>query len=646
MRAKLNAFLRKWQVKVLASGVALLATALLFVRWRALKILNSSAREVAAERELRFTVAQVPTATESRFEWINAPATFSAAAEFEGHLFLAGPGGLYQFGAAGNMEREFRAGRDIPGSPLMRLATGVLADSGQPELLIATADEGLLAFNGTGFRQIRPADPGARQVTAILPLASGHLLIGTAKKGVLVYDGKHLEAFHPTLANLYVTDLAGDNADFWVGTLDRGVLHWHAGETDAFGEEQGLPDPRVFSILANGDRTFVGTPVGVAEFRGGKFDRVVARGAFAESLGLDGRTLLIGTLDQGTIRVPLEARGISPARGASTDDRSEVVQFLDTSDGVFALTRHGLFEMSGSAAGRREVVRLPGAALSEENISALAVDGAGKLYVGYFDRGLDILEPGARKARHIEDQHIFCVNRIVPVRSGEATAVATANGLVMLDREGNERQVLTRADGLIADHVTDIAELPDGLALATPAGITFLGADGPRSLYAFEGLVNNHVYALGVSGRELRAGTLGGISVLDHNQVAVSYTSANSSLDRNWITAIVPIGREWMVGTYGGGVMRQDESGRFHAYDVATAEFDVNPNAMLATPRHVFAGSLGEGLYVYSRATDRWTRITQGLPSQNVTAFALHDGFVYIGTDNGLIRAREQDFEP
>jgi len=512
--------------------------------------------------------------------------------------------------------------------------------------LIVTADEGLLAYNGTRFRQIRPADPGARKVTSILPLASGHVLIGTAKKGVLVYDGKRIEALHPTLADLYVTELAGDDADLWVGTLDRGVLHWHAGQTDAFGEAQGLPDPRVLSILANGDRIFIGTPIGVAEFRGGRFDRVVARGAFAESLGIDGRNLLVGTLDQGTIRIPLEARSIPSAEDASTDGRREVVQFLDTFDGVFALTRHGLFEISGRAPGRREIVRLPDAALSDENISALAVDGAGKLYVGYFDRGLDIIEPGARKSRHIEDQHVFCVNRIVPVRSGAATAVATANGLVMLDRDGNERQTLTRADGLIADHVTDVAELPNGLALATPAGITFLGAGGPRSLYAFEGLVNNHVYALGVSGRELRAGTLGGISVLDGNQVAVSYTSANSSLDQNWITAVVPIGREWMVGTYGGGVMRQDETGHFHAYDVATADFDVNPNAMLATPLHVFAGSLGEGLFVYNRATDRWTRITQGLPSQNVTAFAFHDGFVYIGTDNGLVRAREQDFEP
>jgi hypothetical protein len=62
--------------------------------------------------------------------------------------------------------------------------------------------------------------------------------------------------------------------------------------------------------------------------------------------------------------------------------------------------------------------------------------------------------------------------------------VATANGLVRFDAAGNQAQVLTRADGLIADHVTDVAAYQDGLALATPAGLTFLYSTGARSMFA------------------------------------------------------------------------------------------------------------------------------------------------------------------
>jgi len=35
--------------------------------------------------------------------------------------------------------------------------------------------------------------------------------------------------------------------------------------------------------------------------------------------------------------------------------------------------------------------------------------------------------------------------------------------------------------------------------------------------------------------------------------------------------------------------------------------------------------------------------VTAGLPSLNVTAVAVGNGFVYAGTDNGLVRFREGD---
>ena len=43
---------------------------------------------------------------------------------------------------------------------------------------------------------------------------------------------------------------------------------------------------------------------------------------------------------------------------------------------------------------------------------------------------------------------------------------------------------------------------------------------------------------------------------------------------------------------------------------------------MLVTASHVFAGTLGKGLYVYERESGRWFVIEQGLPSANVTALA------------------------
>jgi ligand-binding sensor domain-containing protein len=223
------------------------------------------------------------------------------------------------------------------------------------------------------------------------------------------------------------------------------------------------------------------------------------------------------------------------------------------------------------------------------------------------------------------------------VHAPDYIAVATANGLAMLDHDGSKRQVLGRDDGLIANHVTDVALRENGLVVATPAGITFLGRSTPRSLYAFHGLVNNHVYTLGAMPDSLIAGTLGGISVLRGDMVEASYTTANSRLPHNWITAAVRAGNEWWLGTYGEGVVRLQAGGRITAFG-DMPKCIVNPNAMLAIGDRVYAGTLGGGLLMY--AEGRWQNISSGLPSDNVTALAQSRSGVWVGTDNGLVRLR------
>ena len=197
------------------------------------------------------------------------------------------------------------------------------------------------------------------------------------------------------------------------------------------------------------------------------------------------------------------------------------------------------------------------ARLADRNISALAPDGNGHLWIGYFDRGLDILDSRAGRARHIEDDVVFCVNRIVHDRERERTAVATSNGLVMFSTGGDPRQVLTRADGLIASQVTDVLFRPDGSMVAgTPAGVSFIEAARISSIYAFHGLVNNHVYALGQMGPRTLVGTLGGFSVdrigLGHRQLHhLELRASNTTGSR----PCCPSPTTSFVGTYGGGVM-------------------------------------------------------------------------------------------
>lgn len=226
------------------------------------------------------------------------------------------------------------------------------------------------------------------------------------------------------------------------------------------------------------------------------------------------------------------------------------------------------------------------------------------------------------------------------------SAVGTANGLVLFDGAGRQRQVLTRSDGLIANNITDVLLRKESILVATPAGITTIAPSGTSSIYAFHGLVSNHVFALAASGNRVLAGTLGGLSVLDSGLVTASFTTANSALKHNWITAIVPVGDEWFAGTYGGSVVKLDSTGRWNAFDDFQSSAEINPGAMLVTDRAVYAGTLRQGLAIYSRASGRWHLLERGLPSRNVTALAAQGGILFVGTGNGLVQVPESRLLP
>ena len=591
-----------------------------------------------------------PAGSAARFEWIRSPAVYSDALVFEDRFYLAGPSGVSVYGGRGGLMARYRPGQELPAAPVVQLATGLLGDGAGPVLYAATAGEGLLVLDGvrasSRFVQVRADQAAYRDLTALLPLRTGRVLLGTERRGLLVYDGKRLAPFHKEVRDQYVTALAGDEASLWIGTLDQGVLHWSGGSLERFGEAEGLPDRQVLSLAVEGGKAYVGTPVGVAEFHDGRYYRTLASGFFAKALLVADDKLRVGTLDEGIVDVPL---GASRSRGPRSHGAIEagpqvenVETLLDSAGENYALARDGLYVRKRAAGGWIPALHQQESLLSDGNISALNFDSKGRLWVGYFDRGLDIVDLEGDETTHVENQFVFCVNRIAHDPKRRLTAVATANGLVTFDDAGRQQQVLRRGDGLISNHVTDVVLGEGSMTLATPAGLTFLGKGGARSLYAFHGPVNNHVYALGVSGERVLAGTLGGLSIVESEIVRESYTTANSELAHNWITAIVPDGQEWFVGTYGAGVLKLDSSGQWQALPEATAAFEVNPNAMIASDTRVYAGTLGRGLYVYDRGAERWTAVVDGLPSSSVTALAMNGGYLYIGTDNGLVRVREE----
>jgi ligand-binding sensor domain-containing protein len=607
---------------VALAGVAALA----FGAWtlyRVNRAEDAALRETRSAAEVRFAKTVLDAALPVGWETVASPADFRDAAIWNGALYLASSNALFRYRADGELDRTWRAGFELPAAPLNALAA-------EEKLIVATEGEGVLLFDGTQFERLLPEVPEARKIRAVLPLSTGSLLLATAGRGVLRYDGARLRPVHPALSSIQATALAGTDDDLWIGTRSEGAYHLRGGQTSRFTEAERLPDNGVHALAVLGDMAYVGTSTGVAVFVGGAFQRVIAPGVFARSLLARGGEVVVGTLSDGLLRVP--------SRNAP-EDSGEVRRVFAEGGDVYVV-RPSKVEVLREGRRLNAIERAP-ALLTHGNVSALQADAGGRLWVGYFDRGIDIVEKNRTRISHVEDERVFCVNRIVPSLDGQRMAAATANGLIVFDAAaGKQRQVLTKADGLIASHVTDVVARGAGWVAATPAGLTFL--DGPaRSIYAFHGLVNNHVYTLAARGETLVTGTLGGASVLQGESVKRSDTTANSGLKTNWITAFVRVGDEWWAGTYGGGVQRLSDGGEWRTFEGLPRNAVVNPNAMAVTPTAVYAGTLEHGLLIWNRTSQSWRAHRAGLPSANVTAILYHGNRLYVGTENGLVMAEE-----
>jgi ligand-binding sensor domain-containing protein len=596
------------------------------------------ARVDVARSGIHFEIRPISASRPQMIDPLPAPPDFRDAQIFHGSLYVAGAGGLWVYDLAGNLRTTYEVGRDLPPAPLVAETVGTVAGDAEPKLWIAAANASILSFDGERFSQIRIQNKEYGSPTSLLLLPTGILLIGFSEGGVIRYDGASLAPFHADFRNIPVTALAGTEGDLWIGTRDRGVMHWQAGSVEQFHDQNGLSANHVLSVAVSGERAFVGTPVGATEFRNGKPLRKVADGVFSQTLFVAGDRLLAGTVDAGIVEVSLENDRRERFTPALSLEPHTVRRFTEHDGKVFALAADGLFEKeTGSGLWNRRI-DVPGKYWTDRNVSALSVDPAGKLWIGYFDRGMDIADVGGGPTIHVEDDQIFCVNRIVQDRYRNTTVVATANGVALFSPEGKLLKRMRQPDGLISEHVSDVAVLPDGIAAATAGGVTLLDSRGPESIYAFHGLANNHVYTLGMNGSRLMAGTLGGLSVIEDRIVRANYTTANSVLKHNWISAVVPFGNSWFIGTYGGGVVQLDANGEWQEPPDFPAQTVVNPNAMAVVSNHVLAGTLDRGLLVYNPSEHRWTPLTDGLPSLNVTALAASSDSLFIGTDNGIVR--------
>jgi ligand-binding sensor domain-containing protein len=644
-------------------------------------------RRISAEQEAQATAARIdieetrlrPPTTDGMTVYLNA-ADARAMVVFAGTRYLATSGGLVALDEGGTVTRRYTTFDGLSDNDLTALA--VFRD----RLYIGTASNGLMAFDGNGFTGYRFVKPKATRVSVLVATES-ELLIGTLDGGLFEYDGQRFTRRFNSAAGAdftRVTALLPFASRLYVGTQDGGLYLWREGHIDHLTTSEGLPSPRITGLVAlpsshsQYGAVAVATDFGIVGLNDANEVQVITRQPNVTSIAVSGDRLFAGLFNGGLLDVSAERTkanasesrtGLSETPGLPPSVPTLVLAYEGS---LWALTREGAFVREAKPGGPAfEAVAASLASeriITGDHITSVALDGANHLWVGYFDRGIDVIAPEtSERLSHVEDDRIREVNFITYDSASGQTLIATSRGLVVIDGRMN-RSVLTRQqNGLISDAIAHVslmtaypptaiapaanaaASLPveSAMVLATAGGLTEIAGGRARSLTAFHGLSSNHLYTSATAGSRLFVGSLAGLIELEGLRVVRTFKTSNSRISHDWVTALAAADGTLYVGTNGGGVDALLPTGEWVSFanDRDVGKFEVNQNAMYFDGERLYVGTGDKGLLVYNTRARSWKRINAGLSSPSVTAITSDDRYVYVGTMNGLVRIEKRVVE-
>jgi ligand-binding sensor domain-containing protein len=535
------------------------------------------------------------------------------------------------------------------------------------QLFIGTGANGMMSFDGNVFTGYRFVKPKATRVSALLATES-ELLIGTLDGGLLEFDGaKFVRRLNAATGADFsrVTALLASASRTYIGTQDKGLYVWREAQIERFGTTEGLPSMRVtgLAVLPTDESIAIATDFGAVALNDANQIKELTKQANITSLAVSGGRLWAGLFSGGVIEIK-SGNGDSlqkvPDAGLQATDAGQLKAIptnVYASDGkLFALTTEGAFERDAearnSAFENLTSANSSDRTLTNAHITSLALDDATNLWIGYFDKGVDIIAPETReRLSHIEDERLREVN-FIAINKGDGRAfIATSRGLVQLDSRLQQTVLTREQNGLIDNAIAHISFAEDAVSstkgggrmvLATAGGLTDIANNRPRSLTAFHGLASNHLYTSASLGSRLFAGSLAGLVELEGLRVVRTYKTANSKLSHDWVTALTEADGTLYIGTNGGGVDAILPTGEWLNFADELGKFEVNQNAMHFDGEKLFVGTSDRGVLVYNTRERSWTRISAGLTSQNVTAITADERYIYVGTLNGLTRIEKR----
>jgi len=675
--------------QTLIAGIVLLVAASAIFVWRIKAHSQRTLEEerarlenlnlIAFEKKVRAAIAS------KQIEFWQGHQNARAVARFKESYFVATDGGLVQLDSSGRLLKHYSVLDGLPESDLLSLT------SFDAKLFIGTRAAGLVSFDGERFESYRWLDRAPQSINALFA-DSGRLLIGTAAGGLLEFDGRQFRELKVGADRQRISGiiyLAKEGTRLFVGTFAEGLWVEEGARWSHFTMADGLPSNRVVGAAGDARNLYVASDYGLASASysdfpaeprqpAGKLFRLVAVLPSLATIARFGENILLAKdngesfavrVDQDKDRLPqlILLGGSRPAAVAgyrlvvlerelwalSTDGIRR--SGLDAGDGkvnpssLLAMDQSGLQGEQAHA-----VAGAPGNYLTNNLISALAVDTRGRLWAGGFRNGIDVLGPEGKRLAHLESDSLREINSLIEDQKTKTMLAATSQGLLTFDLDLRATERLTTGEGLLSNSVMQVAQADAGtevesttrnggahdhssLVFATGKGLT-IGVRGKlHSLTTVQGLPSNSLYTVLVQGRNLYAGTLSGLALIQDGRVVRVFKDTNSNLTTNWVTALCVVGSRLFVGTYGGGVFELTAAGEFVAYVADTGRAVVNPNAMWSDGARLYVGTL-DGALMFDLHSQKWKHVVAELPSRAVLSVSGDDQYVYFGTTSGIAR--------
>lgn len=565
---------------------------------------------------------------------------------------VALPGGLYAAGAFGVARLETPADARAAGFDRVDISTplptrrATAMSAWRTDLAVGLDAEGLFVYRDGSWSEVRSGF-GALHVRALAESSAGELWIG-AREGLFKvgFADRTMLRLHTSP----VRSIALSEGGRIISGGETGLFVSQGGVTTAM-RMDGLETPWIEELAQLDRRIYAATPTGLlGEAADGSMKPVPNGDAVGSITVLDGQLFAAADPPDASVR-----RFDASGRLRVEQVPSPIRRLFTVDDRVMADTASGLAERSGEA-WRVISRRRQSEGLGHAHVGAVAAF-RDRIIVGFFDGGLAELTPrtpstplssGAADPEAMTLQSlgvtpsppVWAVNALLD--AGGSLHIASLRGAFRYDGAR-----ITPLEGSGA--AFSLAATPGGVAIGYGEGVLL---PERKLLSAFHGLPGNQATALAAAEDGLLVGTPSGLGYVSDLKVRWRVASGEGKLPHPWVSAILPVEGGVLVGTYGGGLTRRigrmSSPGEWRPF-VETQGLKVNPGCLLRAVANgrVYAGTDGTGLFRLSVDGTRFERLKLSLPSPRITALFERDGFLYIGTDEGLTRWRvEREVQP